>query len=227
MKQISTIIGVLCGVLMSSTAFTQDAMLLGSKGLSGNEYVEKLSTAILAESNNTTLVSQWNEDLILLRWRSEMTGVNGYFIQHSKDGYNYENVGFIAAIPSGNYFYQVPSYNAGANYYRLVEVKNDNLFAATGAIEIKCGIDGSHKLDIATPVFSTSTKITFQVKQDQDVEMLLLDKFGKIEKSLYKGPMTGHEIIFRELLAEGLSPDVYYILIKGKNFKESKPIVVK
>ena len=167
------------------------------------------------------------QSFISLTWKiSKKLGT--FVVEHSVDNEMYKEIGRVEnsiGFENSRYTFEAREFEAGINFYRLKqEVNGDEIYSEIKAVTVSKK-DDIHILNIIDE--DEVKKIRLRLREEQKVTIELYDTEGNLTKVLLNQEMTVNEIIFRTIKKSDFPPGKYFILIKGKNFKQSKKITLQ
>ncbi|MDZ7878190.1 MAG: T9SS type A sorting domain-containing protein [Saprospiraceae bacterium] len=123
----------------------------------------------------------------LLTWTTASERNNaGFDIEASKDGIRFEKIGFVKGNGTTN---DVKKYNftdekvaSGLTYYRLKQVDIDGRFEYSKTISVLRKSDKFNAISVSPNPANDILNIVVETKNDDDLEINLLDIFGKTIK---------------------------------------------
>jgi hypothetical protein len=189
--------------------------IYGQKILSSGRYVfELLSFNSVSE-----------KEFVKLTWQTNNEHNNkGFYIERSTSDTNWQKIKFIPGQNTeglSNYeFKDHPSMN-GVNFYRLVQIDNDNVLQRSKVIQVNyLDADAENYAlmqNIPNP-FSDSTYIRYYLPEDSRVEVEIYDdKIETICQIVNEYQEKGeHSVVFHNLTDDGrLQDGIYYYRLKA------------
>lgn len=166
----------------------------------------------------------FDDKFIEIKWapKAKPAYIKKYIIEYSKDDINYRQIGTVSPDLKNIYEYKSIIYQAGTNYFRVVQVDKADNESVSERINVMCGFPDRYQLDLEN--VENQLKIKLQVRTTQRVYMELLTPDGEVKKSLYSGEMEQNEMIFRMVDFSSLAIGTYYLSIRGQTFRMSKEI---
>ena len=149
----------------------------------------------------------------LLRWRvSIQTDHNGYYIEHSRDGLSWEDIGFTGysgANASGQYSFTHTSMTGGQHYYRIREISPGGQlsYSETKVITLSNGN--------AVDIWPNPTRNVIHIQHENSgtgsSTALLFDQSGR---QVHAGPLQPG---LNTIAINTLPPGIYIMRIQGSN----------
>lgn len=219
-------------LLCSFTSYAQkkDAAKTGEYEIEADYEPEKTATSpTKTESpsviNPTSFEGKFieNENFVQLEWKIKNKS-GTFYIEHSIDDEYYTEIGFTEAVgfETDHYIFEAREFEAGINFYRIKQkINGKTIYSDTKAVSVSKK-DDIHVLKLRDE--GDSKKIQLRVRERQQVVIQLYDNQGNLKKELFNQVMDVNEIIFRTISKDDYEAGIYFILIKGENFKQSKKI---
>ena len=166
----------------------------------------------------------FDDKFIELKWspKAKPEDIQKYIIEYSKDAVNYRQIGTRSPDLKNIYTYKSIAYQAGTNYFRIIQVDKSGHELISDGVNVMCGFPDRYDLDVEHA--DDKLKIKLQVRTSQRVQVELLDQNGEIKESLYSGEMERNEMIFRTIDASNFARGTYYLSIRGQAFRLSEEI---
>jgi hypothetical protein len=184
----------------------------------------------------TSFTADVTETNVTLKWSTATeTNNQGFEVQRSKSGSEFETVGFV----NGNgtttemqyYSYTDAGLVAGTYNYRLKQVDYDGSFEYFDAIVVEVGVPDVFALNQNYPnPFNPSTRIDFSLASDSKVTLKIYDLLGQEVATLLNSNLVAgvHYVNFD---AAGVNSGVYFYRIEatgvnGNNFVDVKKMIL-
>lgn len=169
----------------------------------------------------------FDDKFIEVKWapKAKPEQIKEYLVEYSKDGVNYRQIGTVSPDLKNIYEYKSIIYQAGTNYFRIVQVDKAGNELISERVNVMCGFPDRYQLDLEN--VDNKLKVRLQVRTTQRVYVELLTPDGDVKKSLYSGEMEQNEMIFRTVDFADLDLGNYYLSIRGQTFRMSKEIKLK
>ena len=169
---------------------------------------------------------EFKEKFIHLKWSPLATpqDIKVYQIEYSQDGKTFKSIGKVYPELINVYKFKSIVYHAGANYFRIIQVGNDGSTLESYKINVMCGFQDRYMLELNK--LEKQLKLTFQVRNTQQLEAEVLDAKGQVKHALFSGEMMENEIIFRAIDVSDWEAGTYYVSLRGESFRENREIVI-
>ena len=168
----------------------------------------------------------------LLTWStaSELNN-QGFDIQMSKNGTDFETLGFVAghgtSTQLNHYSFLTERLNDGLYFFRLRQIDLNGRYSYSGVQELEVGMSEKYRFSIFPNPVSPDTEINLEVQRKQQLRVSLFSLDGKKLRTLYKDiAMPGEKVQF-QLAADQIPDGVYVVLVRATYFTHIEKIIVK
>jgi hypothetical protein len=176
----------------------------------------------------TSFTGSYVDNNVILEWSTATeTNNRGFEIQRSTDGENFTVIGFVngrgTTVEPQNYSFVDRNISpAMSHYYRLKQIDLDGTASYSDVLNLgeAPAIDFELYQNYPNP-FNPSTKISFALPKDSNVELIISDLLGQTIATLLNGRMSAgnHSLDFD---ASGLSSGIYVYTIKINDGNSTK-----
>jgi hypothetical protein len=176
----------------------------------------------------TSFTGSYNGNNVILEWSTATeTNNRGFEIQRSTDGENFSAVGFVngrgTTVEPQTYSFVDRNVSPAKNhYYRLKQIDFDGNVSYSDVLNLGEAPAMNFELYQNYPnPFNPTTRISFALPKDSNVELIISDLLGQSITTLFNGRMSAgmHSLDFD---ATGLSSGVYVYTIKINDGNSSK-----
>ena len=168
----------------------------------------------------------FDQKFIELTWSpiAKPDNVKKYIIEYSKDGKDYKQIGTHSPNLKNKYAFSSIAYQAGRNYFRIIQVDKNGSKLVSDRINVMCGFPDRYTLDVKNE--DNELKVKLQVRNEQRVVAEILNAKGEVIKSLFSGELEENEMIFRKINISDFGSETHYLSIRGEYFRLSTEVSV-
>lgn len=195
----------------------------------GNDkiYIDDISTNSALPVEMESFNFNVSENNVNLKWKT-VSEINnkGFEIQRSSNG-NWQAIGFVNANSTKVYSYSDNNLQAGSYQYRLKQIDYNGDFEYYNLNStVKVGNPAKYSLSQNFPnPFNPSTKINFQIPNDDNVTLKIYDNTGKEVMTLVNEYKTaGYHTV--EMKSGNLSSGIYFYHLIAGNFSETRKMTI-
>ena len=133
----------------------------------------------------TSFIANAVEGSVVLNWTTATeTNNQGFEIQRSAEGLNFNNISFIPGFGTTtepkSYSYTDQSVTSGKYYYRLKQIDFDGSFSYSGVIEVEVSLPTEFSLEQNYPnPFNPATTIEFSLPTDAQITINIYNLVGE------------------------------------------------
>ena len=169
----------------------------------------------------------FDQKFIELTWSPivKPENVKKYIVEYSKDGKAYKQIGSCSPNLKNKYSFNSIAYQAGRNYFRIIQVGKDGNKLVSDRVNVMCGFPDRYTLDVKNE--ENELKVRLQVRNEQRVIAEILNAKGEVIKPLFSGELEENEMIFRKIDISEINSETHYLSIRGEYFRLSTEISVE
>ncbi|MEO0470530.1 MAG: T9SS type A sorting domain-containing protein [Bacteroidota bacterium] len=157
---------------------------------------------------------------------------DGFEIQHSIDGQNFESMGWVEGFGTTQnmqeYSFQSDPLLSGSHLFRLKQVDFNGQFDFSDRVEIRVEADPVNQFTFGPNPFRGEGNINLMLQESQSVEISMMNMNGATVARIYEGQLQAN--VPQQIpvqLASQLTNGYYIIQINGSNFRESKKVLLR
>ena len=157
---------------------------------------------------------------------------DGFDIEHSTDGQNYESLGWVKGVGTTTeiqeYDFHVPVLSGGRHLFRLKQVDIDGQFDYSKQVELTLESEvASAKLNFFPNPFKGEGTLSIQIPVARILEINVINMAGVRVAQLHQGKLEGNQQ-YRFSFNGSQLPDGYYIIqASGIGFRQSQKILLR
>ena len=157
---------------------------------------------------------------------------DGFEIQHSTDGKNYESLGWVDGVGTTTeiqeYDFQVPALAGGQHLFRLKQIDIDGQFDYSKQVELTLETDvSSAKLNFFPNPFKGQGILSINIPVARSLEINVLNMAGARVAQLHQGQLEAKQE-YRFSFNGSHLPDGYYIIqASGNGFRQSQKVLLR
>ncbi len=183
----------------------------------------------------TSFNAIYTNNKVELNWKTATEENNsGFDIEASSDGISFEKIGFVPGFGTTT---EIHTYNFAdtrnlnsTNYYRLKQFDYDGTISLSQVVEVNTGNNFEYALEQNYPnPFNPSTKISFSLKEEGQVNLYVYDILGAKVADLVNGTMKAgkHDVVLNAA-QYGLTSGIYFITLEAGSIRKTiKSILMK
>jgi hypothetical protein len=162
----------------------------------------------------------------LLTWQTASEINNeGFEIQRSTDGNNWQNIGFVngrgTAYETSNYQFMDTNPQKGVNYYRLKQMDYDGAFDYSNVVSVEVAVSG--KLLAISPNPVQNGELTLYIP-DEDMEEATLEIFNTVGQLVRTEVLTSNQATIR---VNDLSKGMYLFSLNTNGQRSVEKVIIK
>lgn len=125
-----------------------------------------------------------NLNRTVLQWTTASETNNDYFtIQRSRDGYNWEEIGFLPgagnSIHSLQYSFTDDQIQTSTTYYKLKQTDYDGQFSYSNIVSSNCDDYTTWEIEVVNPVQNNQIEVLIKSPEFIDAQFTLIDNLGR------------------------------------------------
>ncbi|MFH0736010.1 MAG: S8 family serine peptidase [bacterium] len=183
----------------------------------------------------TSFNAAYNDGKVELQWLTATEDNNsGFEIEASSDGNNFSKIGFVPGFGTSTEIHSykfVDSRDLSANnFYRLKQIDYNGTINISQVIEVNTGNNFDYCLEQNYPnPFNPSTKISFSLKEEGQVNLYVYDVLGAKVANLVNGTMkAGKHSVVLNAAQFGLTSGIYFVTLEAGSIRKTiKSILMK
>jgi len=166
----------------------------------------------------------------LLKWATASESNNaGFDIEASQDGVRFEKIGFVKGNGTTNgvktYSFTDEKVASGLTYYRLKQVDIDGRFEYSKVISVLRKSDKFNAISVSPNPANDVLNIVVETKNDDDLEINLLDVFGETIKQQKTATQQG--LNTKSLNLQDLPNGIYFLHLQQGTERIIRKIIKK
>ena len=169
---------------------------------------------------------------VILNWTTlSETNNTGFEVQQRDDSGTFQKIGFRegqgTTTEVTDYRFRVSDLEPGSYTFRLRQVDLDGTESFSKPVEVRVSLDEAYTWTKAAPnpVMDQST-ISVQVRETQDVAVMLYDLLGRRVTTLHRGAMTSDTAHQINIDATDLVSGVYLLRVQGDTFSDTQRLTI-
>ncbi len=168
---------------------------------------------------------------VVLNWETATeTNNSGFSVEKSLDNKSFTAITFIegngTTAKRSNYSYVDTKTTTGMVYYRLKQIDFDGSYSYSNVVDADLNVPTDFSISQNYPnPFNPSTKIEFQLPQEENVSMKIYDILGnEVAQIINEKRVAGSYIV--ELDGSNLTSGIYFYHISAGKFSQTKKLML-